>query len=451
MSYAQTAARNVVCRHFAQGGHCRFAERCRFLHSTAAPPRPLRRGAQDGSAGGLSVPQHKRARRDNPRRQHAFRRRWIPGELAEGTEESRFKVLNLNLLADSLVTFEHYPGTPKRFLSWQYRSGGLMKHILSSDADLLCLQEVDHAHFESFYSPQLEAAGYRGQFKCRTGDKRDGCAVFVRGASFSVSDWVQVECFVAGHPVLDRDNVALGAVCTHKATGRTLLVATTHLLFNPKRGDVKIAQLNFLTEMLQRVRADHGHCPVILTGDFNSTPVSAVYEVMTRGQLDASHVDRREVSGQGEVIRQMSRGGKRRPPPYDRDGPHGASGTALGQFKPPSPPSSPRFVPLPAELSQPKCALGPMKSAYALPSNGGSTGEPAFTTYHFNFKGAVDYVFYADSESQPLRPAGILGMPTPAQLGQMGVPNEVWSSDHLSLLTEFSFGQPPRENSATSM
>lgn len=47
------------------------------------------------------------------------------------------------------------------------------------DADILCLQEVDH--FESFLLPELRSRGYDGRYKRRNGPtKRDGCATFWR-------------------------------------------------------------------------------------------------------------------------------------------------------------------------------------------------------------------------------------------------------------------------------
>ena len=103
-----------------------------------------------------------------------------------------------------------------------------------------------------------------------------------------------------------------------------LLVSTTHLIFNPKRGDTKLGQLRTLltqlhaqasaaanaaaatTAMAASCRAsssppDRPPPPVVVfpvvTGDLNAAPDSAVYAFATRGELDCLLVDRRSLSG----------------------------------------------------------------------------------------------------------------------------------------------------------
>jgi hypothetical protein len=89
---------------------------------------------------------------------------------------------------------------------------------------------------------------------------------------------------VGGVPIMDRDNVAQIIVLEDTAptpSGRTsaqrsIVVANTHLLFNPKRGDVKLCQLHHLTctiAAVQRlVQAQRSDCPLpaaLVVGDFN--------------------------------------------------------------------------------------------------------------------------------------------------------------------------------------
>lgn len=84
-----------------------------------------------------------------------------------------------------------------------------------------------------------------------------------------------MEYRVPGCGHLDRDNVALLVVLqereggkggkerkgggeeeegTGRGRGRTLIVANTHLLFNPRRGDVKLAQLQMLLGRMERLQ-----------------------------------------------------------------------------------------------------------------------------------------------------------------------------------------------------
>lgn len=108
-------------------------------------------------------------------------------------------------------------------------------------------------------------------------------------------------------PLLDRDNV--GIIVLLKSVDepqRNLCVATTHLLFNPRRGDIKLAQLGvFLAEIDQvsHYRLEDGtfaRCPVVLCGDMNSVPQSPLSEFIQKGTLDFKDIPCGDISGQTE-------------------------------------------------------------------------------------------------------------------------------------------------------
>lgn len=62
------------------------------------------------------------------------------------------------------------------------------------------------------------------------------------------------------------------------------VVSTTHLLFNPKRHDIRLAQIQVLLAELDRIaRDEHQHnqtIPIILTGDFNIQQNSEVFRLI---------------------------------------------------------------------------------------------------------------------------------------------------------------------------
>ena len=87
-----------------------------------------------------------------------------------------------------------------------------------------------------------------------------------------------------------------------------LLVANTHIHWNPDHKDVKLIQVQMLLGNLISTEKNHlyiyshfisieelsaltapkskwSNTPMILAGDFNSTPDSGPYELMTTGQL----------------------------------------------------------------------------------------------------------------------------------------------------------------------
>ncbi|XP_062325923.1 protein angel homolog 1 isoform X2 [Osmerus eperlanus] len=226
-----------------------------------------------------------------------------------------FTVMSYNILAqDLLETNQHlYSHCPLEALQWDYRFHNLLQELQKWEPDILCLQEVQESHYEQHLEPALTDMGYTCVFKRRTGAKTDGCAVCYRSDRFSQQSVSLLELLRPQCPLLDRDNVAvvllLQPVITQgsevTAKGPPLCVANTHLLFNPSRGDVKLAQLALLMAEIDRVvegcKALGNPCHVILCGDFNSLPNMPLYQLITRGQLHYHGLPAWMVSGQEDM------------------------------------------------------------------------------------------------------------------------------------------------------
>lgn len=96
-------------------------------------------------------------------------------------------------------------------------------------------------------------AGYASIYKQRTGNNVDGIAIYYKRDVFELVDHTTVEYFQPGVSVLDRHNVGLVAKLAVRANpSRYLVVATTHLLYNPRRHDVKLAQMQVLLAEVER-------------------------------------------------------------------------------------------------------------------------------------------------------------------------------------------------------
>lgn len=114
-----------------------------------------------------------------------------------------------------------------------------------------------------------------------------------------------VEFFRSGDALLDRDNVGQVVLLQPRDTAGPsdpsafICVANTHLLYNPRRGDVKLAQLAILLAEISRQcrRPDGSANPVVLCGDFNSTPWSPLYSFLTTGCLEYRGLQIGMVSG----------------------------------------------------------------------------------------------------------------------------------------------------------
>jgi len=84
----------------------------------------------------------------------------------------------------------------------------------------------------------MRSRGYEGIFQRRTGDTRDGCAMFWKSKRLHLleEDSIDFSEFDL------RNNVA--QICVFELNGaHKLVLGNIHVLFNPKRGDVKLGQV----------------------------------------------------------------------------------------------------------------------------------------------------------------------------------------------------------------
>ncbi|GBG76837.1 hypothetical protein CBR_g23053 [Chara braunii] len=84
-----------------------------------------------------------------------------------------------------------------------------------------------------------------------------------------------------------------------KRRKKIVVVGNIHVLFNPKRGDVKMAQIRTLIERARELASSFGNdvdVAVVLAGDFNCSPGSPLYQFISNAELDCSTVDRRVMS-----------------------------------------------------------------------------------------------------------------------------------------------------------
>ena len=153
---------------------------------------------------------------------------------------------------------------------------------------------------------------------------------------------------------------------------------------------------------------------MLVAGDFNSTPGSAAHNLLVNGSVP---LDAMELAND-----------------------------PLGILKPA------------AKL----CHHLPLASAYAsfvsgVEDNGdpavarlrrrldlGVTNEPKFTNCTRDFRGTLDYILYSRDF---LAPSGCLELPDESEVRSRknsggGIPNESWSSDHIALMSEFSYLVP---------
>ncbi|KAM9840015.1 protein angel homolog 2 isoform 2-T2 [Aulostomus maculatus] len=378
-----------------------------------------------------------------------------------GSSAFDFSVLSYNILSQELLqdNAHLYRHCKPSVLPWDYRLPNLLSEIQSYDADILCLQEVQEDHFENQIKPALQALGYQCEYKKRTGRKPDGCAVVFKTSRLHLLSANPVEFFQQGDALLDRDNVGLVVLLqpndTQADPASFICVANTHLLYNPRRGDIKLAQLAILLAEITRLSRlpDGSSSPVLLCGDLNSTPWSPLYNLLTKGYLEYGRLPVTMVSGQEKT----SRGHRLLSTPIwspclgiSQQCQYEATPTA-------EPPSSSSTAVEGAMTSAPETrAAVSSRSRIEHCLNLQSTYKHhlmpdrrhEITTYHSLTAMTVDYILYTpESVASPPLPAGrglqLLGRLSLVGQSELkkvnGLPNQQHSSDHLPLLARFRY------------
>ncbi|XP_019423636.1 PREDICTED: carbon catabolite repressor protein 4 homolog 4 isoform X1 [Lupinus angustifolius] len=336
----------------------------------------------------------------------------------------RFTLVSYNILAQAYVKSCFFPHSPSPSLKWKFRSNAVLQVLSNLAADFFCLQEVDE--FDSFYKGKMQELGYSSIYMKRSGQrKRDGCGLFYKHdrAELVLEDKIEYNDLVKsiqdenspnddgssniqtvqpdkqkdvaskngpksntedrGDPNdprvrLKRDCVGLLAAFKLKDPSRhVVIVANTHLYWDPELADVKLAQAEYLLSRLAQFRtlvSDRYECipEVIVAGDFNSQPGDMVYQYLTSGDPSSKRVSE--------------------------------------------------------SLEEPPV---PLCSVYAS-----TRGEPPFTNYTPGFTGTLDYVLFRPSNH--IKPISFLELPDSNDANIAGgLPNYSHPSDHLPIGAEF--------------
>jgi len=291
----------------------------------------------------------------------------------------------------------------------------------------------------------------------------DGCALFYRHSLFDLVDYKQVQYF--NHDsckVLNRHNVGLIAKLKMKdrstADKRQFCVATTHLLFNPKAGDIKLAQLSVLLAELHRMCSapDGSLCASVLCGDFNCLPHCPLLRFITTGKLQYEGLYAAEIAG-------YSRKKNRKIPvpllppnlSISKDCKFLVAGctqeTTTSDID-----TSHQNTPTLNDKKEPVVDLTDGVPQELATISHGFNFEPAYkvldevhcssvTTHHCAAMEMVDYIFftpYSDLANSPtssgLRLLAKCVLPSNRTLRELGpMPNEFLTSDHLHLHAQF--------------
>jgi len=332
-----------------------------------------------------------------------------------GSTEESFSVMSYNVLAQYLLTGHPYlyRDSAPEALDWDYRWKGIQRELYSLRPDIICLQEVQFKepnHHLSHFKPFLGMLGYKYVVMPRTGDKKDGCALFYKGDKFTLEEFSGIEYRIDRIKTLDRDNV--GQVCRLSllsCPARQVVVANTHLLYNPRRFDIRLCQAALLLAELDRLslNTQGTRLPLLVMGDFNSGPSSPVLQLFEEGHFRYS----------GCPVGRMGRLGSKILPDS-----LGLSDTCEWQ------------VVLEQRERMENYATGSGSFSHCLDlASVYPPGEGGVTTFQEGWVN-VDHMLF----NRGLRLMQRLELPKAKDLN-FRIPSEICPSDHFSLLAKFSF------------
>jgi CCR4-NOT transcription complex subunit 6 len=218
------------------------------------------------------------------------------------------RVVSFNTLAQVYGKSSWFQHTDRRLMKWKARFEALTSYLTAIEADIMALQEVDN--YAEQWEPWARDAGYASHYVRRTQagkEKKDGSVVAWKRDAFSLvaAKAVHFNDLANGVETEEekeryvRDCVANLTLLRRTADDTELLVASTHIFWDPACADVKLAQARMLVEEIykwseERLNTSEGNnkAPhVICCGDFNSMPDSDVYNAMVNdGRLGLKSV-----------------------------------------------------------------------------------------------------------------------------------------------------------------
>lgn len=178
---------------------------------------------------------------------------------------------------------------PRELRVWAGENGRwqrLVAELKEYKADVVCLQEVKKSHWETDILPAMEELGYHGIHeleKVQSACDMMGVAMFVKDQIFET---ISTNALSLRHLVEERfsgktrkklkflDDGILVGLLQHRATGKEVIVAVTHLFWDPNFPHVKASQAELACLAINNFARREGKTgtPVVLCGDFNSVP-----------------------------------------------------------------------------------------------------------------------------------------------------------------------------------
>jgi mRNA deadenylase 3'-5' endonuclease subunit Ccr4 len=204
---------------------------------------------------------------------------------------SRLRIMSFNVLAQSLTSTTRFPYCNRQVLKWRHRRVSLIKEVLSLNADVLCLQEVDNYH--EWWLEKMSLAGYDGVYlKKTTETRRDGVAIFYKRDLFQLFQTKEVKFDDLSSEFENPARALTGHVALiiglqpweESSHASAICVTSTQLISGQGFADIHWAQSRRLVKEVERFNSDF-QLPIVVCGSINCTPGHEVYDMLTTGVL----------------------------------------------------------------------------------------------------------------------------------------------------------------------
>ncbi|KAM7401644.1 hypothetical protein PAMP_016941 [Pampus punctatissimus] len=313
------------------------------------------------------------------------------------------RVVSYNILADIYAQTELsktvlYPYCAPYALQLDYRQNLIKKELAGYNADIICLQEVDKGVFMDSLTPALDAFGLDGVFRIKE-KQHEGLATFYRRSKFKLlsrhdimlsealtSDPIHADLLekVSANSnlkdkMLQRSTTLQVSVLEDvNKPDRKVCVANTHLYWHPKGGNVRLVQMGVTLQHLSHVISEVAPgAPLVFCGDFNSSPNSGVFQLVSEALVPQQHID------------------------WSSSGPEDACNMELLST----------FPPLLSACSQ-----------------------PAYTNYVGGFHGCLDYIFI---QPESMQVEQVIPLPSHQEVTTYeALPSVAHPSDHIALVCD---------------
>ncbi|GMF11335.1 unnamed protein product [Phytophthora lilii] len=337
-----------------------------------------------------------------------------------------FRVMSYNVLYDGYATADHakknlFPYVDANIMKESRRIQLILQEIEETNSDIVCLQEMGEHIYKIFFEPMMASIGFHGFYSGKTGTTNEGCAVFVRTERFEVVEEetlnlaiaVQSSANPASQGLLqDFPEIAKGinripsiaqVVILRSKTdpARSIILTNTHLFYRGDAHLIRLLQGAALVDSVSQRKSEpgFGNAAIIMCGDWNAHPRTALVAYLLDGQIDSTH---RHWQQAPSFRWNLSR--------VDENNSHGSTSNTA--------------------------PIRPNRFEHALQLVS-ACGIPAFTNFVTSFVDTLDYIMIG---SKTLQVRDVFPFFTEEEVThEVALPSSTFPSDHVSLVCDLTW------------